>query len=117
MAGIVADYRVIIDREFALEQGGDIDRDFEFELPGKLRRDQPSLISFMLRSLLSDLAQLGIIIAGTPVYESVHAEGFRFCVQVVIKEQILVTPRNTITFFLSTGGVRLSDVVIWFQRA
>ena len=111
MAGVVADYKVIVADTFSL--GADIDRTFEFELPNATQEDMPAVVSFMLNNDAG--LRLVININGKDVYDRRHAESPRRAIQETVGS-IARPGRNKTTFTANQVSAGIGDVVLWFQR-
>jgi hypothetical protein len=115
MAGIVADYKVIKDGPVVLRAGNDIDVTFEFSLPRfPIAPDEPAIISFLL--LGSNNLRLKFVLNGTDVSDRIYSAGPERCIQDVIQPRAIQGGTNQMTLIAVTGEVRLSSLVLWFQR-
>jgi hypothetical protein len=114
MAGIVADYNVVSRGKTELKVGGDIDKDFPFDLPGQTK-DSRTVVSFFLIS--SDNLQMTVDIDGTEVSDRSYTNGAERCIQDVAPPELHISPGpHKMNFKVSQGEVAFSDVVLWFQR-
>lgn len=120
MGGNFADFKTIKDSAFSLNvlATGDVsdDESFTFGLPGDTIKSQNSILSFMV--LNSESAKLKVSINGTKVVDaSLGLTPIGRCYQEICPVNILKDGKdNSITFEVTEGNCKISDVVLWFQN-
>lgn len=116
MAGIVADYRAIAIGDVRAQVGPDIDRVFEFDLPGTLSRVDPVIVSFLL--VFSADLRMRIELNGIVISDRQYTNGVERCIQDIARDIPFFEENrgNRLVFTVLQGEVIFSDVVLWFQR-
>jgi hypothetical protein len=113
---VFADYKVIKIGRVRMSVGADIDRTFEFELPGLTRPAVPAIVTFLLVS--SHDLHMRIEFDGTMISDRRYTNGPERSIQEIISEGISVPvdDRKTMTFTVLQGEVLFRGVVLWFSR-
>ncbi|EKU97140.1 hypothetical protein Lepto7375DRAFT_1015 [Leptolyngbya sp. PCC 7375] len=125
MAGTVADYKVLRDKSFFLEdKAGKDTKRFGFGLPGKFHGGSgPShmgIFSFGLGEVKADL-KFDIYLNGEVVYHSGYVKSLPLSqsdrtIQEAFDSSILRVQDNEVTVQIREGSGRFHDLIIWFQR-
>ncbi|MCE7982049.1 MAG: hypothetical protein DYG89_12705 [Caldilinea sp. CFX5] len=116
---IVADYLAIRDTEFTLRTGQDIDWQTNFNLGNAARLDQSMILQFFYVSH-QNAANLSFrfSINGNAIRTINVTGNFFGSIHEIFNGSNLVHGQNAIEARIvgGTGGVDLSDVVLWFQH-
>lgn len=111
----VAGYEAIKIGLVRMSVGADTDRTFEFSLPRLTARDVPMIVTFLLIS--SNDLHMRIAINDKVISGRLYANGAERCIQEFANDiPFPAGDRHNMSFTVLQGEVRLSDVVLWFQR-
>ena len=115
----IADYAVVTDARFALQTGGELDRDFGFTLENGAHLGSRSILAFVL-NVNSGATSLGfeVKVNGSSQLSYTYT-GFRSnTLHEVIDADVLRAGSNTIEFRITggAGGLEFGDVALFYQR-
>jgi hypothetical protein len=114
----VADYRVISDSGVTIQTGGDIDRDFNFNLGTAVQHGQDSVLQFfMVSGSNANNLSFQFAINGTPV-RTINVTGNHFAsIHEVARSTRDNDNRLSVRITGGSGSVTLADIVLWVQRS
>jgi hypothetical protein len=124
MSEIVADYRVLSDGVIELAIAGDLDHDFDFNLPANLHRQGNAFVTWMDRKDgPGNNVRYTISMNGTnirpahPPYAAIPDPSYSR--QEVISAALLRTGANTLTVKVTDGNgeLEISDIVVNFKKS
>jgi hypothetical protein len=104
-------FAVVLDQPITLAVGGDIDRDFDFQLGPNTVQDQPVVVSFFIERA-TDLA-LEVTMNGLSFTRN-YSPGIERTVHEVIGNAAR-PGANRLTLRVVAGSIRISDVIVWHQ--
>ena len=115
----IADYSIITDSKFALQTGGDIDRDFDFTVESGAHLGSRSILAFVL-FVKNGANSLGfeVKINGSSAMTYTFT-GFQVnTLHEVIAANVLQAGTNNIEFRVTggSGTLEFGDAVLWWQR-
>ncbi|HEX8128896.1 MAG TPA: hypothetical protein VF527_07330 [Pyrinomonadaceae bacterium] len=115
----IADYAVITDGKFAIQTGGDIDKDFDFTLESGVHLGSRSILAFVLfATSAANSLKFEVKINGTAQL-SYTVTGFRTnTLHEVIDANVLKAGSNNIAFRITggSGALEFGDTVLLYQR-
>lgn len=118
----IADYSIFRDSPVTVQKGGggDLDKEFRIDLPESLVRSNRSILAYVVdpESNVNNL-RIEVAVNGEPVRSSRFGQDLLMTLHEVVGANVLKVGTNTVTFTATsgTGSVRISDVVLWWQRA
>ena len=114
----VADYRVIRDANFTIQTGGDIDRDFDFNLGTAVQLGQQSILQFFyVSSQNASNLRFRFSINGNSI-RTINVTGNSFgTIHEVVGRDVLRGGNNNIvvTIIDGSGSVTISDIVLFVR--
>lgn len=115
----IADYSIITDSKFTIQTGGDLDKDFDFNLESGAHVGSRSILAFVL-FVKSGANNLGfeVKINGSKQL-SYTFTGFQInTLHEVINANVLQAGTNNIEFRITggSGTLEFGDSVLWWQR-
>lgn len=116
----VADYKVLRDATFDLEEGQE--HQITFDLPGALA-DAKLILAYQARPFaFSGLQTLATIDVGFQFQQhvdtvTIRGETVHGLWETFSRSAVNTDIPNTLVFKSTQGKVRISDVVLWFQRS
>ena len=120
---IVADYKVIREEKFTLQQllqTGQLDVDpvnFNLDLPDVESR---SIVAFKIDLVNADQFHFSVDVNGTVLLSRIFTGARSFTYHAVIPTNVLLGGSNTITFNAKSptggGSAEISDIVLWYRR-
>lgn len=118
----IADYSIFRDSPVTVQKGGggDLDKEFYIDLPESLVRSNRSILAYVVdpEANVNNL-RVEVAVNGEPVRSSRFGQDLLMTLHEVVGANVLKVGRNSVTFTATsgTGSVRISDVVLWWQRA
>ena len=114
----VADYRVISDGGVNIKTGGDIDQTFNFDLGTGVKHDQYVVLQFFyVSSSNANNLSFRFSINGTEV-RTINVTGNYFATIHEVASNVTKNGANALEIRIvgGTGGVTVSDIVLFVQR-
>ena len=115
----VADYRVIRDSSVTLTTGGDIDKDFSFNLGTAVKHNQHVILQFFFVSgTNANNLSFRFSINGTNV-RTINVTGNHFATVHEVARNVTKNNANDLKVQIvgGSGTVHISDIVLWVQRS
>ena len=117
----ICDYSIFRDSSVTIQRGGggDLDKEFHINLPESLVRSNRSILAYVVdpESNVNNL-RVEVAVNGTPVRSSRFGQDLLMTLHEVVGADVLNVGRNTVKFTATSGSgsIRISDVVLWWQR-
>lgn len=115
----VADYRVVRDGSVTVQTGGDIDKEFSFDLGTAVKHDQNCVLQFFMVSG-SNASNLSFAfeINGTSI-RTINVNGNHFATIHEVARDVTRDNSNSMKLRITggSGSVTVSDIVLWVQRS
>ena len=114
---IITDYKIVTDKHFTLEIGGDIDWDKDFGLPSNAREDQGGVLLFRVEALSPKNLKFRVNFNGRENHKIVLNDNDH---HLSFHEAItgIKTGNNNLAFTVESGEgtLNVSDIVLYFKR-
>ena len=113
----IADYVIVSDGKVSMRIGGDIDKEFTFNMPANLHRGSRSILACMLDTVDPDDLKFKIQINGSQVFNARYNSDVFHTVHEVIPADLLNVNNNQLKITVTGGGgeLQVGDITILSQ--